>query len=138
MGRGRYKEELLGPVLKVLACWAFMVGPRNCPSPASTPSSSVMPIGGAQEAVEGGEGGRLAETLMRQAPYPGAHSYLLSHSMNVTNPPGVFREHVLGQARFCLQPPVSSTVQSFLRIPVLQMGGFLAKGHPAGLSSVDT
>lgn len=83
--RGRFREELLGPVLKVVACWAFMVGPGNCPFPASTPSSSAMPVGGAQEAVGGGDGGRLAETLMRRAPYPGAHS-LFSCSMNVTAP----------------------------------------------------
>ena len=58
------KGQVLGLILRALAWWTFTVGPGNCPSPAPIPSSQPWPWSVPWRLV-GGDGGRLAETLMR-------------------------------------------------------------------------
>lgn len=71
------------------------------------------------------------KSLMRRASL--SWGPLLIPAAEYDQPLATFREHALCPGLFCcLQPLVRSSGWPSLRVPVLQMGIFLAQGHLVG------
>lgn len=95
------------------------------------PCGPAVPLEGAQEAVGGGA--KLAEALMRWASWGYSRC-----SVNTINTWSYLATRPLPRPDFLSSVPSQLCSVVLSDMPNLQMGNFLAQGHPAGPSSVAT